>query len=90
MEIQQPIHGQEADAVDRMRKMFVGPPGPLRATGTDDSAIENSEFARSARRSSWVGGRPYRRGSRGRDPGLGRATREREDGRDGDGQGLRG
>ena len=52
MEIQQPIHGQEADAVDRMRKMFAGSPEPLRATGTDDFAIENSEFARSARRSA--------------------------------------
>ncbi len=27
-------------------------------------------------------------GTGGRDPGLGRATREREDGRDGDGGGL--
>ena len=44
--------GQEADAVDRMRKMFAGSPEPLRATGTDDTAVENSEFARSARRSA--------------------------------------
>ena len=52
MEIQQPIHGQEADAVDRMREMFAHQPEPLRATGTDDTAVENSEFARSARRSA--------------------------------------
>jgi len=51
VEIQQPIHGQEADAVERMREMFAHQPEPLRTTGTDDTAVENSESARSARRS---------------------------------------
>ena len=34
--------------MDRMREMFAHQPEPLRATGTDDTAVENSEFARSA------------------------------------------
>ena len=37
--------GQEADAVDRMRDMFTGPPETLRATGTDDAAADTPKGA---------------------------------------------
>ena len=45
--------GQEADAVGRMREMLVDPPEALRATGTDDAAVQDGQNERSARRSSW-------------------------------------
>ena len=44
--------GQEADAVGQMRAMLVGPPEELRATGTDNAAVEDGQNQRSARRSS--------------------------------------
>ena len=44
--------GQEADAVGQMREMLVGPPEELRATGTDNAAVDDGQNQRSTRRSS--------------------------------------
>ena len=44
--------GQEADAVGQMRKMLVGLPEELRATGTDNATVEDRQNQRSARRSA--------------------------------------
>ena len=44
--------GQEADAVGQMREMLVRPPEELRATGTDNAAVDDGQNQRSTRRSS--------------------------------------
>ena len=44
--------GSEFDAVAQMRDMFTGPSEALRATGTDDVAVQDIENQRSAWRSA--------------------------------------